>query len=393
MSAPKPALLGGDPAFPEGLPFARPATPPLEAVVARLAPSYERGILTNGPLVREFEEAVAGRVGVEHAVAVSSCTAGLTLVLKARVEHGPVLLPSFTFSASAHAAAWNGLEPRFAECSAPSFQLDPADATARVDGAGALLAIHVFGAPCDAESLEALARRRGIPIVFDAAHALGAERGSRPVGGFGDAEVFSLSPTKPVVAGEGGVVTTGAPDLAEAVRTGRDYGNPGDYDTRFVGLSARMSELHAALALESLARLDEHLERRRTIAHRYEEALATIPGVRTQAVAPGDTSTYKMFTVAVDEQALGLSRDELVAGLTAEGVDTRCYFDPPVHRQRAYAHLAPADLPVTDAVASSVVSLPVFRDLSLEAVDRVAAVIGSLHAHAGTVRAAAGSRR
>src|SRR5260221_1432105 len=121
----RPAIVGGDSAFPDGLPFVRPSVPDLERVVARFAPSYERGMLTNGPLVREFEERAAERLGVPHVVAVSSCTAGLMLVLRALDPGGPVVLPSFTFSASAHAVAWNALEPRFVECNPASFQVDP----------------------------------------------------------------------------------------------------------------------------------------------------------------------------------------------------------------------------------------------------------------------------
>ena len=117
-----PAAVGGEPAFPDGLPFVRPAVPDLERVVARFAPSYERGMLTNGPVVRAFEEQAAARLGVPHVVAVSSCTAGLMLVLRVLAPKGPVVLPSFTFSASAHAIAWNGLEPRFVECDPFSFQ-------------------------------------------------------------------------------------------------------------------------------------------------------------------------------------------------------------------------------------------------------------------------------
>src|SRR5690606_9641674 len=128
----------------------------------------------------------------------------------------------------------------------------------------------------------------GLPVVFDAAHGFGATRRGRPLGSFGDAEVFSLSPTKPMTAGEGGIVAMRDGALAEQVRLGVDYGNPGDYDTRFAGLNARMSELHAAVGLESLRELDEHLAVRRDLAARYRAALAGIPGITPQAVDPED---------------------------------------------------------------------------------------------------------
>jgi DNA-binding transcriptional MocR family regulator len=152
------ALAGGEPAFASGLPFARPARPPLDRVTARLRPSYEQGILTNGPLVRELEARVAERLGVSEAVAVASCTAGLMLAIQALVRRGgSVLMASFTFAATAHAAAWASTVPRFAECGNDDFLLDVADAAARLDGSAAIVATHVFGAPCHPERVEALA--------------------------------------------------------------------------------------------------------------------------------------------------------------------------------------------------------------------------------------------
>jgi dTDP-4-amino-4,6-dideoxygalactose transaminase len=208
-----------------------------------------------------------------------------------------------------------------------------------------------------------------------------------PVGGNGAAEVFSLSPTKPLVAGEGGLVTTRDPDLAVRLRHGRDYGNPGDYDTAFAGLNARLSELHAAVALESLVELDDHLARRRELAARYAGNLAGLPGVSVQRIDPDDESTFKDLTIVVDESQFPVERDAVVAVLRAEGIDTRCYFWPPVHRQRAYRSLRAAALPATDWLAARVISLPIWRDLTDEAVDRVCEVIHAIHDHPDLVRA------
>jgi dTDP-4-amino-4,6-dideoxygalactose transaminase len=300
---------------------------------------------------------------------------------------GDVVLPSFTFSASAHSVAWNGLRCRFTECDPDTFNIDLDDAATVLDGAGAILATHVFGAPCRPEAVEALGARAGIPVVFDAAHGFGSRRGERPLGGFGTAEVFSLTPTKPVVAGEGGLVATNDADLAAALRIGRDYGNPGDYDTRFVGLNGRMSEMHAAVALCSLDAFDEHLERRQAMALRYREGLAAVPGVRMQHLDAGDLSTYKDFTIAIEADGFGADRDAFVRALKAEGVDTRNYFDPPVHRQQSHAHQADRALPVTDRAASQVVSLPIYPALDDATIDRLCGVIASIQAEAGAVAA------
>jgi dTDP-4-amino-4,6-dideoxygalactose transaminase len=297
-------------------------------------------------------------------------------------------MPSFTFSASAHAVAWNGIAPRFVECTADTFQADLDDVAGHLDGAGAIMVTHVFGAPCRPVDVERLGAGAGIPVVFDAAHALGTLHCGRAIGGFGDAEVFSLTPTKLVVAGEGGLVATHRDDVAEALRVGRDYGNPGDYDTRFVGLNARLSELHAALALESLAELDSHLEIRRELAAHYVRLLAEVPGVRVQRVEDTDVSTWKDFTIAVDREAFGVSRDALVVALRADGIDTRNYFDPPAHRQQSHAAAADRPLPVTERVAKEVVSLPLYRSLRAADVERVVEVIAAVRAQASAVAAA-----
>lgn len=385
----RPAILGGPRAFADTLPFARPARPPLSAVVERLTDSYDRGMLTNGPLVRELEERAADYLGVRHVVAVSSCTTGLMLTVQALTEgrEGGVVMPSFTFTASAHSVMWNQRMPIFAECDRASFQLDLLDAAARSDRAAMVLATHVAGGPCKPELVEAMAREQGMAVAFDAAHAFGSERKGRRIGGYGDAEVFSLTPTKVLVAGEGGLIATNRDDLSERLRADRDYGNTGDYDPRTVGLNGRMSEFHAATALASLDLLDETLARRRLLAKRYIDGLADVSGVHVQSVDPDDLSTYKDLSITV-EADLGLTRNQLLAVLAAEGIETRCYFSPPVHRQKAYAGLPLSHLPATDDVSSRVVSLPIYPDMTEDDVDRVVEVLWTAQVHADELNAA-----
>ena len=240
----------------------------------------------------------------------------------------------------------------------------------------------MFGAPCDPASVEALGRIARVPVLFDAAHAFGARTGGVEVGGFGDAEVFSLTPTKVLVAGEGGLVATRDAALAARLRIGRNYGNPGDYDTWFPGLNARMSEFHAAMALESLDMLPTTLRRRRQLAAVYRRCLDEVPGIGYQAVPITDESTFKDFTITVDEQQFGMSRDQLVAVLAAEGIDTRNYFDPPLHQHRAFDGEQACDLTVVEATSRSVTSLPIYPDLAVSTVERIVEILLAAHEHA-----------
>jgi dTDP-4-amino-4,6-dideoxygalactose transaminase len=367
-----PAIRGGRPVFPEGLPLARPSVPDPDRVVRDVRAILESEVLTNGPYVAEFERRAAEYLQVRHCVAVSSCTSGLMLVLRAAGLSGDVILPSFTFAATAHAVAWNGLRPAFVDIDPRTLTLSPA--TARW-GTGmrtsAILATHTYGTPCDVDGLAAAAERSGIRLFYDAAHAFGSRHDGRPVGSFGDAEVFSLTPTKPVVAGEGGIIATNDEELAEACRLGREYAKEPDYDSRFVGLNARMSEFHAAVALNSFEGLDQRLAERNRLAERYREALGSTPGVSFPEVRSGDFSTYKDFTILVDRQEFGVTASSLAEALTAEGIDVRRYYSPPVHRMRPYRS-GGASLPVTDEAASKVVTLPLWVGMTEDHVARVA---------------------
>lgn len=377
-SSETPAALGGAPVFPEGLPLARPHVGDADVIADDVRKIVRSGVLTNGSYVRELERRASEYLEARHCIAVSSCTAGLMLVLRCAGLSGDVVVPSFTFAATAHAVAWNGLRPAFADVDPDSLTLS-AGAVQRVMGfrTSAIMATHTFGTPCDIDGLADVAARHGVRLFFDAAHAFGSRYGGKPIGSFGHAEVFSLSPTKPLTSGEGGIIATDDDVLAERCRIGRDYGNPGNYDCLFVGLNARMSEMHAAVALASIDGLEARIARRNALADRYRDALAVCPGLRLPKVREGDLSTYKDFTILVDRHRFGITAAELAAALAAEGIETRRYYAPPVHSMQAYRGLAVANghLPVTDNAVTRVLTLPLFNGMSDEDVDGVAAAI------------------
>ena len=375
------AMAGeGKPAFEKMLPIVDPEGLPEAEFLEEVRAILNSKQLTNGKHVRKFEKAAADYLGVEHCVAVASCTAGLLLVLRALELRGEVILPSFTFHATAHAVAWNGLRPVFADCDDKTLCIDPEAVREQISAStAAIMGVHLFGNPAAVDQLERIARELSVPLIFDAAHAFGSRRKGRHVGGFGTAEVFSFSPTKLVVAGEGGLITTRDARLAEKLRAARNYGDAGNYDPELLGVNARMSEMHAAMALRGIAGVDARIARRNQIRERYEGNLASVRGIRLQYVCEGDVSAYKDFSLLVDEKEFGHSRDWLVGALHRENIDARRYFWPPVHRQKLYRELWDArPLPVTERVSNAVVSLPIYSSLTNESVDKVCDAIGKV---------------
>jgi dTDP-4-amino-4,6-dideoxygalactose transaminase len=365
------------PVFRKLLPMVDPEGVPGDQFLEEVRGILASKQLTNGAYVRKFEEAAAEYLSVAQCVAVSSCTAGLLLVLKALDLRGEVVLPSFTFHATAHAVVWNGLTPVFADCDARTFCVAPEAVRAQVSNAtSAILAVHLFGNPAAIEELEEIAAGLRIPLIFDAAHAFGSRSHGKHIGRFGTAEVFSFSPTKLVVAGEGGLVATHDAGLAERLRAARNYGDAGNYNPEVLGVNARMSEINASMALHGLAGLDARIERRNEIRLRYERKLRDVAGIRFQEVSEGGRSTFKDFSVIVDEKEFGHSRDWLVELLHRENIGARKYFSPPVHRQKLYSGVWDGRaLRVTDLVSDGVVSLPIYSSLTDESVDKVCEVI------------------
>ena len=385
------ALAGGSPIFKDVVRVARPALPDFDELAPEMRDVLASGLLSKGRYLRAFEEALAGHLGVRHAVAVSSGTTGLMLTYQALGLKGEVVVPSFTFMATVSALVWVGARPVFADANAATANLDPEAAEAVItDKTSALVAVHNHGNPADVEGLRALTERRGLRLIFDAAHALGSLHEGAPVGPQGDANVFSLSFTKLLVAGEGGVVATNDDALAERIRFGREYGNTGNYDSAFAGLNGRMGEMAALLALRGLPGLEAAARHRNRLAELYRAELGDLPGISFQRVRARDRSSYKDLSIKVEPGAFGLTRDELAAALEAENVETRKYYDPPAHRHTAYRHFAPPDeaLPNTMLLAARSLSLPIYSDMEPAVVSKICAAVRTAHESAGEIRAA-----
>lgn len=360
-------------------PVIRPTIPDAQALAAEFVEILTDGIITTGPRVAAFERECAGRTGAADCVAVSSCTSGLILAARALGLSGEVIVPSFTFAASAHALLWCGLTPVFCDSQPGTLNIDPDRAAELVtDRTSAIMPVYIFGLPPDFDRLVELARSRGLKLLCDAAQALGATYRGRPAGSFGDAEVFSLSPTKVVTAVEGGIVAVRDAGAARRLRSLRDYGKAADgSDMEFIGLSARMSELHAAVGRRCLARCDELVAARGRLVALYCARLAGLAGVSFQEVPADRTTSHNYMVIFVGDGARR-SRDEVYGTLAARGVQTKKYFHPAIHRMTAYRGMAGSvrgELPVAERASREGLALPLYSHMQDGDVETIAAAV------------------
>ena len=357
------AVLGGRPAFAEPLHVGRPNIGDSGRLHERIDGIIRRRWLTNdGPLVQEFERRVAEHIGVRNCVAVCNGTLALQLTLKALGLEGEVIVPSFTFIATASALAWQGLRPVFCDIDPATHCIDPLAARALVTpSTAAILAVHLWGRICDVGILAPLARERGIPLLIDAAHAFGSSLDGRMAGSFGTAEILSFHATKIINAFEGGAIVTNDDGLADELGLLRNFGFTGPDAVAGIGINGKMSEGCAAMGLTSLESLADFIACNRTNYQCYQEALRGLPGMRLLRQAEDDaTWNHHYVVVEADAEACGLTRDMLLRVLHAEGVLARRYFYPGCHRVRAYASKdgPRSDLAVTEDVADRVLQLP-----------------------------------
>jgi dTDP-4-amino-4,6-dideoxy-D-glucose transaminase len=383
------AIFGGAPAFAEPLHVGRPNVGDRAAILAMIDEALQQRWLSNsGSKLLAFESRLSESLGGLHCVATCNATLALQITLRALGVHGEVVLPAFTFVASAHAVAWERLTPAFADVEAETLCMGPAQAAERIGpDTAALLGVHLWGRHADLGGLERLARERGLPLVFDAAHALGCSAGGRPLASFGDAAVISFHATKVANSFEGGVVVTADAELAERVRAMRNFGfDEESEEVAGLGTNAKLSEAGAAMGLASLAALDGFLAANRANLAAYAEALEGIPGVELMPFAAPEETNCHHVTVLVDPAAAGLDRDELKAVLEAENVLARRYFHPGCHRVPPHDELPTPPLPVTERALERCLSLPTGTAVSVEHSAAIGQLIRLAVADAAAVR-------
>ena len=390
------AILGAPPAFAEPLHVGRPNLGSRAALLERLNDMLDRNWLTNnGPLVQEFENRLAGQLNAKHCVAMCNGTVALEIAIRALEMTGEVIVPSFTFVATAHALKWQQITPVFCDIDRETHHLDPAAVeraiTERTTG---IIGVHLWGRPCDIERLETIARTHNLKLLFDASHALACSYGGRMIGSFGDAEVFSFHATKFIHAAEGGAVVTNNDELAGKIRLMRNFGFMGYDRVEYIGTNGKMNELSAAMGLTSLDSLETFREVNRRNLRCYAEALRNIPGLRLLAYPDDEASNYQYIVIEVDPRQAGLTRDRLIDVLHAENVLARRYFYPGCHNMEPYRSLDPQaglTLPVTEQVAARVLVLPTGTSVDEPAIRKIADILRAACARAAEL--AGGSPR
>ncbi|MDR7097741.1 dTDP-4-amino-4,6-dideoxygalactose transaminase [Lysobacter niabensis] len=372
------AINGAAPAFAEPLHVGRPNLGDREVLLRYTAEIYDRRWLTNnGPLVQELEARIAQRLGVRHCVAMCNGTIALEIAIRALGLQGEVIVPSWTFIATAHALHWQGITPVFADIDPVTHNLDP-DAVRRMitPRTSGIIGVHLWGRPATVEALQAIADEHGLQLMFDAAHAFDCSHGGRKIGGFGRCEVLSFHATKVFNTFEGGAVVTDDEELAEAMRLMRNFGFKGYDNVIHPGTNGKMPEINAAMGLVNLDAMPQFVDANRRNYHAYAEAFAGIDGVRLLQYDEANDPNYQYVVIEV-VQGLAV-RDDLIAALHAENVLARKYFWPGCHRMKPYRDLFPHAglmLPRTTRLADGLIVLPTGAMMSDADVAAVAAII------------------
>lgn len=363
------ACLGGAPAYASPLHVGRPNIGDQAAFLRRTQTILdERYFTNNGPMVREFEQRIADYVGVGHCVAMCNATVALEIAIRALGLRGEVIVPAYTFVATAHALQWQEITPVFADMDPATHLIDPAAIerliTPRTTG---IIGVHVWGRPCDTDALAALGKRHGLTVLYDAAHAFGCSRGDRMVGTFGACEVFSFHATKFLNSFEGGAVVTDDADLAAKLRLMRNFGFSGYDRVSYIGTNGKMTEICAAMGLTSLDAIDGIVAVNRRNHAQYSAELGRLPGLSVLPYPEANRCNFQYVVAEVDPAACPLTRDEIVAVLHAENVLARKYFWPGAHRMEPYRSYFPNAamlLPATERTAARVIVLPNGQSIS-----------------------------
>lgn len=367
------------PAFEQPIHVGRPNVGDTEIYIQRVRSILDNRWLTNnGPFVQEFEQRIAAYLGVKHCIAMCNGTIALEIAIRALGLQGEVIVPSWTFIATAHALYWQGITPVFADIDPATHNLSPTCVrrmiTPRTTG---IIGVHLWGRPAPIQELQTIADEHDLKLLFDAAHAFGCSHKGTTIGAFGSCEVLSFHATKVFNTFEGGAVVTNDDALAETMRLMRNFGFNGYDNVVHPGTNGKMSEINAAMGLTNLEALPNFIEANRRSYEAYAEALNDVPGVGLVHYQDEDTPNYHYVVMELSQECAS-KRDEIFAALHAENVLARKYFWPGCHRMQPYSGLFPQAglmLPETVSLSDRIIILPTGPSLSTEDIAQIVSII------------------
>ena len=376
------AINGAAPAFDQPLHVGRPNIGSREAFLDYAGQIFDRCWLSNdGPMVQAFEQRVAEHHGVEHCVAMCNGTVALEIAIRALDLQGEVIIPSYTFIATAHALHWQGIVPVFADIDPVTHTLDP-DAVRRMitPRTTGIIGVHLWGRPAPIEALQSVADDHGLKLLFDAAHSFGCSHKGTMIGNFGACEVLSFHATKFFNTFEGGAVLTNNNELAEAMRLMRNFGFSGMDNVIHPGTNGKMIEVAAAMGLVNLDSIESVVEVNRRNHQIYSEELLDLSGISLLCFDESEHNNYQYVVIEVDDSC-PVTRDKFIQALHAENILARRYFWPGCHNMKPYSDLYPHAgllLPNTQQVADRVVVLPTGTTIDEDMIRTVTSVIRTL---------------
>ncbi|TVQ41034.1 MAG: DegT/DnrJ/EryC1/StrS family aminotransferase [Geminicoccaceae bacterium] len=381
-------LLSGHAARQTVLPIVRPTFPDIISFADDLQHALATGQVTNnGPHVQAFEAELSAYVGTPTLAFSSGQAALMTMLAAVDVRGREVIVPSFTFCATPHAVAWAGGTPVFADVDPRTLTLDLGEVERLITPrTAAILGVCVYGIACDYDGLQALGRCYGVKVLYDSAPAFGTRVAGRPIGGFGDAQIFSFHATKAFATMEGGALITNDPALLARADALRNFGQRQGRAWGAAGLNGKMPEIAAMIGRRQLPHFDDALRRRLEVAVRYRDALGRLPGLAFATPPAGQEPIWLYFPVRIDPHGFGLSRDDVATALAADNVLCRKYFDQPCHLMPAYRNGTSRRLPVTEAWTTDVLALPVYNDQTDEEIGFIVERIEAIHAQAAEVQ-------
>ncbi len=357
------AIFGANPAFSEKLHIGRPNPGNFKHLIERLTDIFERCWFTNnGIYVQELENKIAAMVGAKHCIAMCNGTLALEIAIRAAGLTGEVIVPSFTFIATAHALQWQGITPVFCDIDPTTHNIDPYRLkkiiTPHTTG---IIGVHTWGRPCDVDALVDFSQRHHLKLLFDAAHAFACSYHGKMIGQFGDAEIFSFHATKFFNTFEGGAVTTNNDAMAAQIRLMNNFGFQGYDRVISVGTNGKMNEISAAMGLTSFENIEDYINVNYRNYRQYQSELKEVQGILLIDYDENQKCNYQYIVCEIDENITKINRDQLIEILHAENVLARRYFFPGCHKMEPYRSLFPdagKNLFCTEQLIKKVLTLP-----------------------------------